>query len=83
MKISNNIANHVLWISLSHDNRKYWPQVISYDDWADVYYIIEFKKKAELSHEQSSHNDNRNRGRCVFIICLVIAVDVYYLYLKF
>lgn len=72
-----------LMISPSFDNHNCWPQVVSYDDWSDVYHIIEFEKESESSHRQSNHNDNRDRGGCVFIICLVIAVVLYYYFLRF
>lgn len=77
-----NTFNQLL-ISPSVYNHNCWPQVVSYDDWSDVYHIIEFEKESEPSHEQSSHNDNRDRGGCVFIICLVIAVVLYYYFLRF
>lgn len=72
-----------LMISPLFYNHNNWPQVVSYDDWSDVYHIIEFEKESESSHEQSSHNDNRDRGGCVFIICLIIAVVLYYYFLRF
>ena len=72
-----------LLISPSIYNHNCWPHVVSYDDWSDVYHIIEFEKESEQSHEQSTHNDNRDRGGCVFIICLVIAVVLYYYFLRF
>lgn len=77
------ITINQLLISPSLDNHDCWPQVVTYDDWSDVYHIIEFEKESEPSYEQSSHNDNRDRGGCVFIICLVIAVVLYYYFLRF
>lgn len=70
-------------ISPSHDNHNSMPQVGSYDDWSDVYHIIEFEKKSKSLNKQSSHNDNRDRGGCVFIICLVIAVVLFNYFLRF
>lgn len=62
-------------IQFSLDCQNRWPQVVTFDDWADVFRVAEFEKESESSYGPG-HNDNG--GGCVFFLCLLIFLFVYY-----
>ena len=64
-------------IQFSLDCQNRWPQVVTFDDWADVFRVAEFEKESESSYGPG-HNDNGDRGGCVFFLCLLIFLFVYY-----
>ena len=70
-------------IGIFRENCKYWPRIVSYDDWSDVYHIIEFEKESDSPTKPSHQDDNGDRDGCAFIICIVIAVVLYYCFLRF
>ena len=70
-------------VDTSREYCKSWPRVVSYDDWSDVYHIIEFEKGSDSPTKPSHQDDNGDRDGCAFIICSVIAVVLYYCFLRF
>lgn len=70
-------------VSILREDCNYRPRVVSYDDWSDVYHIIEFEKESDSLTKPSHQDDNGDRDGCAFIICLVIAVVLYYSFLRF
>lgn len=54
-----------------------WPHIASYDDWSDVYKVVEFAKERE---EQPSSPMPNNQGGCgsTLFICLAIAAIIYF-----
>lgn len=68
-------------IQFSLDCQNRWPQVVTFDDWADVFRVAEFEKESESSYGQSGHNDNGDRGGCVFFLFLLIVLLLYYYFI--
>ena len=56
---------------------KQWLHILSYDDWSDVYKVVEFAKERE-EQPSTSMPDNQGGGGCTFFICLAIAVIIYF-----
>ena len=70
-------------VGIFQEECKYWPRIVSYDDWSDVYHIIEFEKESDSPTKPLHQDDNGDTDGCAFIICLVIAVVLYYCFLRF
>lgn len=76
-------ATKKLAIDLSIIDGMCWQYVVLYDDWSDVYHVVEFEKESEPTPHDSQQHDNDDRGGFSFILCLVIAVVIYYCFLRF
>ena len=70
-------------VGILQEDCKFWPRIVSYDDWADVYHIIEFEKESDSPTKPSYQDDNGDRDGCAFIMCIVIATVLYYYFLRF
>lgn len=76
-------ARKMLAVDLSKIDYMCWQNVVLYDDWSDVYHIVEFEKESDVSPDNLQLNNNGDSGGCVFILCLVIAVITYYYFVLF
>ena len=60
-------------IGIFREDCKYWPRIVSYDDWSDVYHIIEFEKESDSPTKPSHQDDNSNNTNgCVGCILLIL-----------
>mgnify|MGYP006873005999 CR=1 FL=1 len=53
---------------------------VSYDDWSDVYKVVEFDKERD-ERSSSSKPYNQGGGGYDFFLCLVIAAIIYFIFL--
>lgn len=54
---------------------KKWPHIASYDDWSDVYKVVEFANEREETPSSSMPN-NQGGSECTFYVCLAIAAII-------
>ena len=54
-----------------------WPRMVSFDDWSDVYKVVEFTKERDELPSSSTPN-NQGDGGCTFFVCLAVAAIIYF-----